>query len=73
MSTYLAVKDWGTERKYMSLSKSEILSKKTKSGRNHISQLAHFEGEFLDVETYVLYQVEDGTETVLPASVSVIL
>lgn len=73
MSRYLAVKDWGTERKYTSLSKFKILSKKTKSGRNHISQLTHFEGEFLDVETYVLYQVEDGTETVLPASMSVIL
>ena len=72
MSSYLAVKDWGTEMKYMSLSKSKILSKKYKSGGNHISQLAYFEGKFLDMERYALYQAEDGIETSLPASVGVI-
>lgn len=62
MSSRLAVKDWGTE-KYTSLSKSKTLSKKSKSGGNHFSQLTHFEGKFLDMERYTLYQAEDGTNS----------
>lgn len=57
----------------MSLSKFKILSKKSKSGGNHISQLTNFEVKFLDIGRYALYQAEDGTETALPASVGIIL
>lgn len=69
MSSRLTVKDWGTE----SLSKSKILSIKSKTGGIHISLLTYFQGKFLDMARYALYQAEDGTETALPASVGVIL
>lgn len=73
MSSFLTVRSWGTDRKYMTLSKSKLLSKKSKSGRNSNFQLPLFWGKILRYEEIWFCQTEDGTETTLHASVSVIL